>query len=652
MGHSTHGKYSELYFSLASGSLLLIGFLLSFWSALPNSVSLVFYLGAYFFGGYYTSQEAYEGLVKGNFHIDFLMLLAAVGAALLGAWAEGALLLFLFSLGHALEHYALAKARNALSSLNELIPKTATLKEGDVNREVPIESLQKGDVILVRPNSRIPADGLVIQGSSQVNQAPITGESIPVDKFAIASSRKKGTDRWEEINEENRVFSGTINGSQTLEIEVTKTSKDSTLARMVALVQESQKQKSPTQRFTDRFERFFVPVVLVLVFGLNFVFVFSPETFQESFYRSMAVLVAASPCALAISTPSAVLSGVARAARTGILVKGGGPLEILGSVKAMAFDKTGTLTQGKAHLNEIIPLGKCNSSEILQMAMAAEAMSNHPLAKAIYKAGVEEFGEQNVIKADNLEDFVGLGVKATIDGDLVYLGNLNFFETLDQGKPSPDILQEMSLLEENGNTCLLLALKGDFLGILALSDSPRIEAKNTLDLLHLSGIEHMVMLSGDHQKVVDKIARQVGLDQAYGHLMPEDKVRHIQRLQKTYGRVAMVGDGVNDAAAMAHSAVGIAMGAAGNDVAMETADIALMGNRLDKLPFALALSRKTRTTIKQNLWISLGMVAVLVPLTLFDVAGIGPAVVMHEGSTLLVVANALRLLGFKNEVSD
>ena len=637
---------TELLFSVISGILLGIGFGLSLIDPVPGWISLALYIGAYFFGGFYTAREAIGTVSKGGFEIDFLMMVAAIGAAFLGKWAEGALLLFLFSMGHALEHYAMNRARKSIAALAELAPKTALLKKDGRTKEVGIEKLGIGDVILVKPNSKIPADGIVTGGESSVDQSAITGESVPVDKSPAAKAREDDTGE-EEIKDENRVFSGTMNGNNTLEVKVIKEAKDSTLSRLVELVHEAQTQKSPTQRFTDRFEKYFVPSVLGLVVILHGAFLVIDETFSDSFYRAMAVLVAASPCALAISTPSAVLSGVARAARSGVLIKGGRPLEDMGVLTALAFDKTGTLTEGEPKITSVVPLDNTNEHELLKIAVAVESLSDHPLAKAIVRDGRKKLGKEDFPEAGNLEAVSGKGIKARIGKDEIYIGNLDLYESLDENKPSEKIKKELNALEAGGNTAMLVRRNGDYLGAIALMDTARAEAKNTLEQLKKIGIRRMIMLTGDNQRVADAIAREIGLTEAWGSLLPEEKVEAVKKLKEKESKVAMVGDGVNDAPAMAHSTVGIAMGAAGSDVALETADIALMGDNLGILPFAIGLSRKAKGIIRQNLWISLGIISILVPATVLGLANIGIAVLIHEGSTLVVVFNALRLLGYK-----
>ena len=639
------GENTELYFAITSGVFWILGIVLSFISGISETlVTSLFVIGA-IFGGVFTFYSAGSGLLKGKFEIDFLMLFAAIGAAILGKWGESALLLFLFSLGHALEHYAMKRARKSISALSDLTPPTALVKQNGALKEVHIEELKVGDIIVVKPNSTIAADGVVVKGTSPVNQASITGESIPVTK--------RPSENWQnevEINKilaEHRAFAGTINGNGALEIKVLKEAKDSTLARLIYLVKEAETQKSPTQHLTDKFEKYYVPSVLITIVLLLFAFVVLDETFQQSFYRAMSVLIAASPCALAISTPSAVLAGIARAAQKGVLIKGGRPLEDLGGITAIAFDKTGTLTEGRPTLTHAIPFGKNTKEHLLQVAIAVEALSDHPLAAAIVDGGRKELGNIEIPPAENLKALIARGIQADWKGSVVHIGNRRLFEELTNAPVPTEIDQKMADLESTGNTAMIVHQADEYLGIIAAMDVARPEVISTLAALKKIGIKKMVMLTGDNQKVANAIAKNIGITDPLGSLLPEDKVTAIEKLLEEKGGVAMVGDGVNDAPAMAKSTVGIAMGAAGSDVALETADIALMADRLDNLPFAIGLSRKAKSIIKQNLIISLGMVAVLVPLTLLGTIAIGPAVVFHEGSTLLVVLNALRLLRFQ-----
>lgn len=646
-GH-THGgifgEKTELIFAIICGALLGIGFGLSFIKSLTGYIPLACYIAAYFFGGFYTAREAVQAVSKGEFEIDFLMLVAAIGAACLGQWAEGALLLFLFSLGHSLEHYAMEKAKKSIAALTELAPKTALLKSGTGLKEVKIEALKAGDIIVVKPNSKISADGVVINGNSSVNQAPITGESVPVDKAPVEDVNIDIT-KADKLDAKYKVFAGSINGGENLEIKVTKVASDSTIARLVKLVNEAQTQKSPTQNFTDKLEKYYVPSVLILVTLLLFAFLVIDEPFSTSFYRAMSVLVAASPCALAISTPSAVLSGVARAAKGGVLIKGGKPLEELGSLTAIAFDKTGTLTEGKPKLTGVYPLNGIPEEQLLETVIAVEKLSDHPLAAAIVKGGTEKL-KKEVAPASNVSAIQGRGVKADYNGSSVHIGNKELFT--EKNSPLPEAIQkQIEDLESKGNTTMLVQQNDTYIGIVTLMDVARKDAKDTLEELNKIGIRKMIMLTGDNQKVAEAIAKEIGITDAWGNLMPEQKVEAIEKLRSSEKKVAMVGDGVNDAPAMAKSTVGIAMGAAGSDVALETADIALMADKLENLPFAIGLSKKAHGIIRQNLIISLGMVAVLIPLTILGIAHIGPAVIGHEGSTLIVVFNALRLLAYK-----
>lgn len=645
VGGSKHssGISKELVFAILCGLFLLTGFGLSFIENIPFYIPLVFYILSYIFGSWFTTKQAVHDLKAKKFDIDFLMLVAALGAAVLGEWAEGGLLLFLFSIGHSLEHYAMDKAKKSIEALAELAPSTALLKKGNDFEEVPIGTLVPGDTILIKPNSKIAADGIVVEGSSSVNQAPITGESIPVDKKAIDPSLLDNLVP-DKTDDQFRVFAGSINGAHALEIRVSRKAQDSTIARLIRLVNEAQSQKSPTQHFTDNIVRYYVPAVLILVVILLFAFMVIEEPFSASFYRAMAVLVAASPCALAISTPSAILSGVARAARSGVLIKGGKPLEDLGSLSAIAFDKTGTLTEGKPQLTGVYPENGFDKTELLKIIVAVEKLSDHPLAKAAVSGAVEMLGF-DVDPVKNMKSITGRGAYGEYEGASIHIGNKELFLEKNDKIPT-DTLNQISKYQEQGQTTMLVQKNEEIIGIFTIMDLARKDAQQTLERLRKIGIKKMIMLTGDNQQVANAIAKDIGITQAIGNLLPEQKLQAIDQLQSTE-KVAMVGDGVNDAPAMAKSTVGIAMGAAGSDVALETADIALMADKLSTLPFAIGLSRKARLIIKENLIISLGMVAILVPLTITGTISMGPAVIGHEGSTVLVVFNALRLLAYK-----
>jgi Cd2+/Zn2+-exporting ATPase len=640
------GERSELMFSLAATAVTGMGWLLGKFDV-ASAIPITAFIVAYALGSWFTLKEVLVALRARKFEIDFLMLVAAIGAAVLGEWFEGALLLSLFSLGHALEGYAMGRARKAMEALSKLVPETALRLDASGKAiEVVVSELAVSDRVLVKPNTRIPADGFVVSGAGSVNQAPITGESVPVEKQAVPNAERAAVNPGGLPNE-HRVFAGTINGTSAFTVYVTKAAVDSTLARVVKMVAEAETQKSPTQQFTDRFERVFVPIILAVVGLLLFAWAVVDEPFSESFHRAMAVLVAASPCALAIATPSAVLSGVARAARGGVLIKGGANLESLGLVKAMAFDKTGTLTEGKPKLTDVITSQGTEESELLRVALAVEKQSDHPLASAIVSGVAARLPEPATsVEVQQVEAIVGFGIRASLAGAVVLLGKPALF-TRDAPLP-PDIASAAEELQVDGRSVMVVKVGERFLGVLGVMDTPRANAREVVAALHKLGITQTLMLTGDNQRVADAVAKQVGLRLARGDLLPEEKVAAIRELARSSDRVAMVGDGVNDAPAMANATIGIAMGAGSSDVALETADVALMADDLGALPFAVGLSRSARKVIRQNLWASLGVVAFLVPATILGFAGIGMAVALHEGSTLLVVANALRLLAYKD----
>lgn len=660
--HGASASRWELTFAVLAGVCIAFAFGLGYVSGVPETVRTTFYGAAVFFGGFFTLREASESVRARRFEIDFLMLVAAAGAIALGEVADAALLLFLFSIGHALEGYAMGRARRAIEALGEIAPETALVRRdggpgvGPVETEVPVGSLQIGDTVVVRPNSRIPADGVVVAGESAVDQAPITGESVPVDKRPAPDPAAVTADlaAFDRTPPEHRVFAGTLNGAGALDVVVARAAADNTLARVVKLVAEAQTQKAPSQVFTDRFERIFVPSVLVFVVLLIAV----PlglwavgrelEPFAASFYRAMAVLVAASPCALAIATPSAVLSGVARAARGGVLIKGGAHLEALGTLRAVAFDKTGTLTEGKPRLTDVVPAEGVTEADLLRVAVAVERRSDHPLAAAVVREGTPRLAGARLPEAGDLRAIVGRGVASEVEGRTVHIGNAALFAEA-EGAPLPAAVRDAEAGLRTGGRTTMIVRHGDrYLGVLGLMDTPRDDARAVLARLREIGVERTIMLTGDNQAVADAVARELGLTEARGDLMPEDKVTYIRDLAASSDRVAMVGDGVNDAPALANATVGIAMGAGGSDVALETADVALMGDRLASLPFAVGLSRASKRIIRQNLFASLGMVAVLIPATLFGL-NLGVAVLFHEGSTLVVVANALRLLAYRSD---
>ena len=630
--HAIQERWTYLLVALA-GIAFLIGWVGETWLGLDERIALGLFVVAYIAGGYDIATHALPGLLRGKFDTDILMLAAAAGAALLGDWAEGAFLLFLFSLGHAGEHYALDRARNAVNALAELMPATARVRRGESIREEPVENLRIDDVIVVPPGDRLPVDGEIINGRSAIDQSPITGESVPVDK-------QPG----------DEVFAGTVNQEAALDIRVTRLAKDNTLHRVMEMVANAQRQQSPTQQFTQRFTRRFVPAILVLtVLVIALPPLFGWLALQQSFYTAMLLLVAASPCALAIGTPAAVLAGIAQAARNGVLIKGGAHLENMGSLKVMAFDKTGTLTEGRFRVTDVVPLNGVDRDELLRTAAAVEQQSNHPVAQAVVARAAEQ--QLELPRAGMLENIAGKGVVGGIDGEAVWIGSIKLFRDADGYAIDSHLEQTIDHLEQDGKTTMIVARGQRFLGVLALADAPREGVGETLAQLRGLGIEKLVMLTGDNAKVAERIADQLGVTEVEASLLPEDKLRIIDRLKEAHGGVAMTGDGVNDAPALATATVGIAMGGAGTAVALETADIALMADDLGKLPFAVGLSRASRRIIVQNLTISLGVIVVLMLAALTQTIALSATVIVHEGSTIVVVLNALRLLGYRMRVS-
>jgi Cd2+/Zn2+-exporting ATPase len=627
--HWLQERWPPILVALA-GLFLLTGWAGQRFFGLAENAALIFFMLAYLAGGYDIATHAIPGLLRGKFDTDVLMLMAAAGAAALGEWVEGAFLLFLFSLGHAGEHYALDRARNAVNALGELMPRTARVKQGDHVVAVPVEKVQIGDIVVVPPGDRLPVDGQIVRGQSALDQSAITGESVPVEK-----------------GEGDDVFAGAINQENALDVKVTRLARDNTLSRIMRMVAEAQEQQSPTQQLTQRFTAKFVPAVLVLV-GL--IIIVPPLVgwmpLSVSFYRGLLLLVAASPCALAIGTPASVLAGIAQSARNGVLIKGGVHLENLGRLNVIAFDKTGTLTEGRFKVTDAAPLNGARPDELLRIAGAVEQHSNHPLALAVVQAAQEK--GLNLPPANGLENVTGRGVKSEVNGRPVLIGSLKLFRET-EGHPLDDkVRQTVERFENEGKTTMAISHGGQFLGVLALADTARSGVKETLQKLLNLGLQKLVMLTGDNDDVARQIANEVGVTDVKSELLPEEKLAVIQQLQQEYGPVAMIGDGVNDAPALATATVGIAMGGAGTAVALETADVALMADDLSKLPFAVGLSRASQAIIKQNLAISLGVIGLLIATSVLGLIALSGAVVLHEGSTIIVVLNALRLLGYRD----
>lgn len=581
---------------------------------------------AYAAGGWMGTWAAATEIVRFRVDIDLLMILAALGALVIDAPLEGATLLFLFSLSNVLQEIATTRSRDAIRGLMELRPDVARVRRGGVVTEVPLEEVEVGEVYLVGPGDRLPLDGEVVEGRSAVDQSALTGESVPV-------SREAG----------DPVLAGTINAGGALDVRVSRRAEESSLARMVALVEEAQAEKAETQRVIDRWEQ---PYALAVI-GLTAAMIVLPvglrgAAFDPTFYRAMTLMVAASPCALVISTPAAVLSGIAAGARNGVLFKGGVFIESFAGVRAMAFDKTGTLTLGSTELADVLPLGGATEAEALAAAAAVQARSEHHLAAATRRAA--EAREITVVPAERFEATVGRGVSGSVNGTRIRVGNPAHFGA-DRPEPWTAAMAEVDRLTAEGRTAVLVATDARLLGVLGFIDTVRPEAAEALSALRARGIEEIVMITGDHADVAARVAAEVGIETVRAEVLPDAKVDEIRRLNAEHGSVAMVGDGVNDAAALATAAVGVAMGGAGTDVALESADLVLMSDDLGRLPWALDLSRRTRRTLLQNLLFSLGMIVVMVVTILTVGLPLPLAVLGHEGSTVLVALNGLRLLG-------
>ena len=662
----------ELILALVTLVFLLIGWLGGSVSGLlPAWAVAVVAIAAYVAGGYSGARVALANACCGIFNIDLLMVAAALGAALIGEWEEGALLLFLFTLSGALESFASDRTRQAIAGLAELRPETARVRrEGEVV-EIGVEELAVGDVAVVRPGERMPVDGIVVGGSSTVDQSPITGESVPVYKGVG-----------------DTVFSGTINGSGALELRVTKLASESTISKIIGLVQEAQKNAAPTQRIIDRFSQpYTLAVVGATVLAAVVPLLFSDEPVNATIYRAMTLLVVASPCALIISTPASVLSAIAAGAREGILFKGGAYLEKAANLDTIAFDKTGTLTRGNLEVTDIVPLNGFTWEELLAVAAGAESLSEHHIAKAIVARA-----QRMNLTFESPQEFRGVaghGIQAVYSRgasrEIVYIGNDKLFMGEEMDLP-PVIRTVGRQLQEKGQTAVLVVRRvvtaeggstafgngayedsGDgfqfdasdseweAIGFLAVADTVRVRAADTILALKRLGIGRMAMLTGDNRDVAATVADRIGVQEVYAELLPEEKVEIVGSLVEA-GSVGMVGDGVNDAPAMASSNLGIAMGGAGTDVAMETADVVLMSDDLSKLPFMIELSRRATDIVRQNLYFSVAVILILVTLTVIvpmvatDFRLPLPVGVLgHEGSTLIVVLNGLRILTLRSD---
>jgi len=571
-----------------------------------------------------TARKAWTSVRAGSLDINVLMIVAAAGAAFLGEWSEAATVVFLFGFAQALEARTLDRARHAIRALVELTPTEALVCDAIGEHRIPVEQVAVGSVIVVRPGEKIPLDGDVIKGQSAVNQAPVTGESLPVEKVPG-----------------DGVFAGTINGRGALEVRVTRLGRDTTLGRIIHLVERAQAQRAPAQTVVERFARIYTPAVIALAAAVA---VIPPLTVHGSWeawlYRALVLLVVSCPCALVISTPVSIVAALAVAARKGVLIKGGAHLEALSRVACVAFDKTGTLTRGRPEVVEIVAFDGTPASSVVALAASVEQRSTHPIAQAILdhasSAGIA------APAADDVTVIAGRGARGQVGDRQVLIGNHRLFE--EQCLCSADIHDRIAAIDAAGLTAVLVARDREPVGIIAVADRPRESARDTVDRLRAQGVARIVMLTGDSRGTANAIATELGVDDVRAELLPEDKVAAIEELRRAHGAVAMVGDGVNDAPALALADVGIAMGAAGSDAALETADVALMADDLLRIPFAFRLSRATVRNIRTNLAISIVLKAAFVAAAVGGVATLWMAVLADTGASVIVIANALRLL--------
>lgn len=612
--------------AVAAGVLLLVGWLLGT-AGLPESVSLAFYVAAILIGGYYFGREAIEELIyERTIGIELLMSVAAVVAALMGQVAEGAILVFLYSISEAAEGYTEERTRSAIKALMDLAPKTALVRRNGREEEIPVETVQADDVFIVRPGQSVATDGEVLLGRSSVNQAPVTGESVPVEK-------QPG----------DPVYAGSINGEGALEVRASKPFADNTISRIIQMVEEAQERKGRSQRFIERFGSRYSPAVLLIGVLIALVppLLFSGE-WADWLTRATVFVVAAAPCALVISIPITLVATLGAGARQGVLIKGGLYVEELARVRVVALDKTGTLTRGEPEVTDVVPLnGAVSPAEVLALAAGIEQRSEHPLARAIVHKATAEGVPPAAIQ--NFQSLTGAGVSARLNGRAVYVGSPHLFQTqlhMDLSRAQETIAQ----LQSEGKTVILVGDEAAPAGLIAIRDNIRSVAPQAIDSLHALGIEKVVMLTGDNARTAQAIARELGIDEVHADLKPEDKVARVRELAQRYGHVAMVGDGVNDAPALAEATVGIAMGAAGTDVALETADVALMADNLEKLAYALNLAKRNQRVVNQNLALSALVIGVLVIGAVGGFFTLPIAVLGHEISEFVVIGSGLRMV--------
>jgi Zn2+/Cd2+-exporting ATPase len=591
-------------------------------------------LAAILIGGYSLFKVGLKNLIKLQFDMKALMTIAIIGAAIIGEWSEGAVVVILFAISEALEKYSMDKARASIRSLMDIAPKEALIKRNNIEMLIHVEDIIVGDLMLVKPGQKIAMDGLVINGNSSVNQAAITGESVPVEK---------------QVNDE--VFAGTLNEEGMLEVKVTKRVDDTTIAKIIHLVEEAQAERAPSQAFVDRFAKYYTPTIMLVA---ALVAIIPPSVFSadwsEWVYQGLAVLVVGCPCALVVSTPVSIVTAIGNAARNGVLIKGGIYLEETGALKAIAFDKTGTLTKGVPVVTDFEVMSEVtNRNHILSVVAALEYRSQHPLAASIIKRADQEGLQFKGLEVTEFSSLTGKGIKGTIEGEAYYVGSPKWLLELLDNRVNLEVQKQILTLQNQGKTVMVIGTDQEIKAVIAVADEVRETSLSIIQKLHDLGIRKTIMLTGDNQGTANAIGSQVGVLEVQAELLPQDKLDFIKQLRKEYGKVAMVGDGINDAPALAAATVGVAMGGAGTDTALETADIALMGDDLRKLPFTIKLSRKALQIIKQNITFSIAIKLIALLLVIPGWLTLWIAIFADMGATLLVTLNSLRLLKVKDK---
>lgn len=617
---------------LAGISLLfvILGYLFAGMNGESSPLPISMFIIAILVGGVGIFKIGFRNLVRFEFDMKTLMTIAIIGAAIIGEWEEAAVVVFLFAVSEALEAYSMDKARQSIRQLMDIAPPTAIIKRAHGEHyhevELPTEDIEIGDILIVKPGQKIAMDGIVISGLSAVNQAAITGESIPVNKT---------------VNDE--VFAGTLNEEGALEVSVTKRVEDTTIAKIIHLVEEAQAEKAPSQQFVDRFAKYYTPAIMVIAFLVAVIPPLIVGDWQHWIYQGLAVLVVGCPCALVVSTPVAIVTAIGNAARQGVLIKGGVHLEQLGHIEAVAFDKTGTLTKGQPAVTDIVTTENWSEDYVLQLVAAVEKQSQHPLAKAILNRLHDK--KLSELIPTNFQSVTGKGAYATVDNQIIYVGSMKWATSLTS--VDQNIESQVKNLQEQGKTVVAAVSNNQLIGLVAIADQLRHESKDVLNKLNALKVKHMVMLTGDAEPTAQAIATSLKMTDVRAGLLPEEKLKAIKDLRKQFGAVAMVGDGVNDAPALATANVGIAMGGAGTDAALETADIALMGDDLTKLPYTIGLSRKTLRIIKENIIFALVLKLIALLLVIPGWLTLWIAIFADMGATLLVVFNSLRLIRAK-----